>query len=49
MLGDGTAGLATLVDIVNKTPIPVAQMLPTHMGRTFRHTWAAPHSSYARA
>ena len=33
-MGDGFAGLAPLLDVVNNTPIPISQMLPTHMGRT---------------
>jgi beta-aspartyl-dipeptidase (metallo-type) len=33
-MGDGSAGLAPLFDVVDNTPIPITQMLPTHMGRT---------------
>jgi beta-aspartyl-dipeptidase (metallo-type) len=33
-MGDGSAGLAPLLDVVDNTPIPITQMLPTHMGRT---------------
>ena len=33
-MGDGFTGLAPLFDVVNNTPIPISQMLPTHMGRT---------------
>ena len=33
-MGDGFSGLAPLMDVVNNTPIPITQMLPTHMGRT---------------
>ena len=33
-MGDGPGGLAPLRDIVENTPIPITQILPTHMGRT---------------
>ena len=33
-MGDGFSGLGPLFDIVDNTPIPISQMLPTHMGRT---------------
>jgi len=33
-MGDGFTGLGPLFDVVDNTPIPITQMLPTHMGRT---------------
>lgn len=33
-MGDAPGGLAPLRDIVENTPIPITQLLPTHMGRT---------------